>query len=113
MTKKIYSAEVWLYKEIFYLRAYSVTVPGIRYSGNNPIHILNLEDVDRLPEEIMKVFNECQFGIPNPDWRTEGRDELLDIMKFRSYKEQAKKAYDLLDALEELDDVQNVYANLE
>jgi YebC/PmpR family DNA-binding regulatory protein len=27
--------------------------------------------------------------------------------------EQAKKAYDLLDALEELDDVQNVYANLE
>ena len=63
MAHRTISAEIWLYKDVLYLRAYSVTTDGIRYSLPNPIHILKKEEIERLPEELMVTFSECKFDI--------------------------------------------------
>lgn len=92
MAHRTISAEIWLYKDILYLRAYSVTVDGLRWSLPNPIHILKIEEIDKLPEELMLTFSECEFDIIDPNPRITPKSPLLSMMKMRSYRERDRKA---------------------
>lgn len=91
MAHRTISADIWLYKDILYLMACSVTVDGIGYSLPNPIHILKIEEIDKLPEELMLTFSECEFDIDPPDRSIKPNNQLLDMMKMRSYRELCKK----------------------
>jgi hypothetical protein len=86
MIKEIKSAEIWLYNDLYYLRAYSVTVDGVRDSGGNPIHVIKAEELDQLAPTIMQTLTECKFNVPHPDFRIKVRNEMLDVTGAKTEK---------------------------
>ena len=84
---------------------------------DNPNHVETTFDENKLSEyllqaqwaefvEIKKAIHEMGLTIENADleWVPKNTTDLPD--------DQAKKAYDFLSALDDHDDVQNVYTNL-
>ncbi len=65
--KKTISCSITLYKDTFYLQAYSVNVDGFRDAADNPIHIIKKEEGHLLGLKTLKTLKDCKFGIPNDD----------------------------------------------
>jgi hypothetical protein len=89
MVKEKYSLEIWLVNSKYYLRAYSVTTVGLRYTANNPIHVL--EDLSSIGEEVMKTLKECQQGIPHPDYWIKDENEMLKVTGAKTEKRIMKE----------------------
>ena len=89
--REIKSLELWYINNIFYLRAYSLTTAGVSYCGENTIHIIPENDIERLPEEIMKTLEECKQGIPHPDFRVKQENKMLKIVGVKTEKALMKE----------------------
>jgi hypothetical protein len=89
--REIKSLELWYVNNIYYLRAYSVTTAGLGYCANNAIHIIPENDIERLPEEIMKTLTESKQGIPHPDFRIKQENEMLKAVALKTEKTLMKE----------------------
>lgn len=89
--REIKSLELWYIDSIYHLRAYSVTTAGVRYCGDNAIHIILDSDIGSLPEEIMKTLEECKQGIPHPDFKIKQENRILKIAGVKTEKALMQK----------------------
>lgn len=86
MKKEIYSLEIWYINNKYYLRAYSVTIVGLRDAGNNSIHVIDSSNKEALGVEILETLKECKQGVPHPDYRREDKNEMLAITGMKTEK---------------------------
>lgn len=89
MVKEIYSLEIWLVNSKYYLRAYSVTTVGLGFAADNPIHVV--ESPESIGDEVIITLNECQQGIPHPDYRLKDKNEMLTITGMKTEKRIMKE----------------------
>lgn len=100
--KQIKSEQIWLYNDKYYIRAYSQTAVGLRRARDDIIHVISIEETSSLSKIILEAFNECEMGIPHPDFYVkQPRDKLLDLMGLKTHKELEKKGKALSIYLEE------------
>lgn len=89
--REIRSLQLWYINSVYYLRAFSITTAGVGYCADNVIHIIPENDIERLPEEIMKTLAECQQGIPHPDFRVKQENKMLKIVGVKTEKALMKE----------------------
>lgn len=90
--KETRSLAIWHINDKYYLQAYSVSVDGIRYGYNNPIHVLDKDQQKLLGLEILETLKECQHQLPNPSITDRNTEiKLLSTLKVKSFKELMQK----------------------
>lgn len=89
--KRIQSLELWYINRYFYLRAYSITTAGLGDCGDSEIHRVSEDELQSLPDVIMKTFGECKQGIPHPDHRIKEENKLLKVVGLKTEKALMKE----------------------
>jgi predicted nuclease of restriction endonuclease-like RecB superfamily len=100
--KAIKSLQIWLYKDVYYVRAYSQTTVGLRTTRYNEIHVVPSTEISSLSKVILETFNECQMSVLHPDFSVkQPKSKMLELVGLRTHKELEKKGRTLCISLKE------------
>ncbi len=99
--KQLRSAEIWYINDKYYLRAYSITVTGLGYSLDNPVHIISKQNIHDIGLEILNTLGECRFNIPQPSFNIKKENKIITMSGLKSIKEVMKRGIKIGVSLEE------------